>query len=103
MPATSASIDASPTRGREQVVEELHRLAGAELAAVEEIGAHAVEHRPAARDDLGGPADHQRQRARHRVIGGLADRAVDHRRAPFAAIAAPTLRVVPGSIVLMSM
>ena len=67
--------------GREQVVEQLHRLPRAELAAVEEVGAHAVEHRPAARDDVRGSADHQRQRPRDRVIGGLADRAVDHRRA----------------------
>ena len=58
-------------------------------------GAHA-------RDVGGVAADHQRQRAGHRGIRGLADRA-SIIAAPFAAIAAPTLRVVAGSIVLMSM
>ena len=34
--------DCLRTMRREQVVDELHRLAGAELAAMEEVGAHAI-------------------------------------------------------------
>ncbi len=48
---------------------------------MEEVAAHAIEHRPAACDDAAGSTHHQRQRAGHRMIGGLADRTVDHRRA----------------------
>ena len=65
-------------RRRQQVVGRLHGVAVAEAAAVEEVRAHAVEHGTHARDGRLVAADHQRQRAGDRVLGRLADGAVDH-------------------------
>jgi hypothetical protein len=64
--------------GHDQLVGRLHRLAGAGGADVHDGAAHDVEVRPRRLDVLGGPTDHDRERALLRAGLAAAHGRVDH-------------------------
>jgi hypothetical protein len=88
--------------GADQVVQRLHRLAGADAAAAVDAGAHGAEHRlrPVQRRVVA--ARHDGEFARLRARHAAGDRAVHHRTSR-AARAVAISRVRPGWPEVMSM
>ncbi len=66
--------------GQHHVVADLHRLAGAGPAGVEDILAHRLQDRLAAGEGVLGAADHERQRAVLRADRAARNRRVQHRQ-----------------------
>jgi len=79
-------------RGAEVIVERLGGVPGPHLAAVEEVGAHLLEHRPHARDVGFAPAHHDGERA----VARLGDRARHGRIHHRDAARGELLRQAPG-------
>ena len=73
-----ALADADHVDGEHHVVADLHRLAGARPAGVEDVLAHRRQDRLAAREGIGGAAHHECQRGILRTGGAARDRGIEH-------------------------
>src|SRR5262245_59414961 len=100
MPMVTASKVRAYAR-RHRVVDQLHGLAVANAAAVENVGTDALEYRPQLRVDVGGCPDHDGDCAGSCAVRATADRA-SIKLMPALARSLAMARVALGSPVVMA-